>query len=106
MHEPSGGAESTLRELGRRNLVYLLFGLLTALAVLALHSSGRPQGHWIAIGLVIVWAAVSAVFLFANALMLAAGIRQRRRDLPALIACLLPPLLALLGWLLLPLAAR
>jgi hypothetical protein len=105
MHESPGAAETTLRQFGRRNLVYLLLGALVILAALALLRSGRPAGHWIALGLATLWAVISAVFLFANALLLAAAIRQRGRALPALIACLLPPLLALLGWLLLPLAA-
>jgi hypothetical protein len=105
MHEAPGPAETTLRQFGRRNLVYLLLGLVVILAGLALHRSGRPAGHWMALGLVILWGAVSAVFLFANALMLAAALQQRRRAVPAFIACLLPPLLALLGWVLLPLAA-
>jgi hypothetical protein len=106
MHETPGRSETALRRFGRRNLVYLLFGLLVILAGLALHRSGRPAGHWIALGLLTLWALVSAVFLFANALLLAAALRQRGRALAALIACLLPPLVALLGWLLLPLAER
>jgi uncharacterized membrane protein len=75
------------------------------LAGLALYRNGRPAGHWIAIGLATLWAVLSAVFLFANALLLVAAVRRRSRALPAFIACLLPPLLALLGWLLLPFAA-
>jgi hypothetical protein len=105
MHESPGPAETTLRQFGRRNIAYLLLGLLVILAGLALHRSGGPAGHWIALGLAWLWAAISAVFFFANALLLAAAVRRRSRALPAFIACVLPPLLALLGWLLLPFAA-
>ena len=102
MQEPHGAAESMLSRIGRRNLAYLVFAALLAAAAVAVRHSGRLPGHTIALGLLAVWVAVSAVFLFANALMLAEAVRHRRRDLPALVACLLPPLIALLGWLSLP----
>jgi hypothetical protein len=99
MHEPNGAAESVLRQVGRRNLAYLVFAALLAAAALAVRGSARPPGHSIALGLIAVWVAVSSVFLFANALMLIGAVLGGRRDVPALIACLLPPLIALLGWL-------
>src|SRR4051812_19118658 len=99
MHEPSGATESALREFGRRNLVYLLFALLLGGVALALYHGERIQERRIALGLLALWLALSAVFLFANLVMAVSAMRQGRRDVPALVASLLPPLLALLGWL-------